>query len=119
MTDDEEKFIETLMRQIEQESQNKRDILNDKLMKLDERLLQEDRHISELIEKIIFRTQKREENTIEQLEELRSLVSHRDRVTPPPLPHMDTDTEGFARRFAPVQSESIRDVVEDSMRWAN
>lgn len=114
MTDDESQFIESLMQQIERASQDKRDVLNSKLRKLDQRLLQEDQHISDLIETIIDRARKREENTIEQLEELRSLVSHRVQISPPPLP---SEAE-IAERFAP-ERETFRQVVNDSYPWAN
>ena len=113
MTDEETKFIEALMRQIEKASQEKREVLNDKLVRLDQRLVQEDLHISDLIETIIHRARKREENTIEQLEELRSLVSHRVQIAPP-LPIADQDTAEMANRFAP--HDTVRQVVNDSYR---
>jgi hypothetical protein len=118
MTDDETKFIESLMKQIETASHQKREILNDKLVKLDQRLVQEDLHISDLIETIIFRARKREENTIDQLEELRALVSHRSYLSPPPLPPLDDETADVANRFA-HRSDDIKQVVNDSFNWAN
>lgn len=119
MTDEETKFVEALMQQIEHASQDKRDVLSAKLAGLDQKLTEEDLHISDLIETIIHRARMRERDTISQLEELRSLVSHRVQVTPPPLPNMNDADRGLVRRFAPERAESMRDVVEDSMRWAN
>lgn len=118
MTDDESKFIESLMQTIEQASQEKLAVLNDKLVKLDQRLVQEDLHISDLIETIIDRARKREENTIDQLEELRALVSHRSYASPPPLPPLDEETAEVANRFAP-RLDDIKRVVNDSFNWAN
>jgi hypothetical protein len=100
MTDEETKFVESLMQQIERASQERREVLNDKLVKLDQRLVQEDLHISDLIETIIHRARKRELDQIEQLDELRSLVSHRAQISPPPLRH-DEETTVIANRFAP------------------
>ncbi len=78
------------------------------------RLVQEDLHISDLIETIIHRARKREENTIEQLEELRSLVSHRVQISPPPIPLADEETTQIASRFAkqqPLPSETFADQI--------
>lgn len=118
MTDDETKFIESLMQAIEQASREKREVLNDKLVRLDQKLVQEDLHISDLIETIIDRARKREENTIDQLEELRALVSHRAYASPPPLPPMDHETAQVANRFA-HRPDDIKRVVNDSFNWAN
>ena len=101
MTDEETKFVESLMQQIERASQEKREVLNDKLVKLDQRLVQEDLHISDLIETIIHRARKRELDQIEQLDELRSLVSHRAQISPPPPLRHDEETTVIANRFAP------------------
>lgn len=119
MTDEETKFVETLMRQIETASQEKREVLGQKLVQLDQRLRDEDLHISDLIETVIDRTRKRENDMIEQLEELRSLVSHRVQVAPPPLPLADQATTEMANRFASKPQDSVRQVVNDSFQWAN
>lgn len=116
MTEEESKFVETLMRQIETASQEKREALSEKLVQLNHRLVQEDLHISDMIETVIHRTRKRENDMIEQLEELRSLVSHRVQYTPPPLPLADQGTAEMANRFASKPQESVRQVVNDSYR---
>lgn len=119
MTDEETKFVEALVLQIETASAEKRKALNDRLMRLDQTMVRDDLHVSDLIETIIHRARKREENTIEQLEELRSLVSHRVQISPPPLPPADHETTEMANRFASKPQESVRQVVNDSFQWTN
>lgn len=112
MTDDETKFIESLMREIRRASDDQCAVLDGKLAILDQRMVEADLYVSDQIETMITRAKLRQRDIVGHLEDLKSVVTRE--VSMESGANVDHETAAMAERLAP--QESVRQVINDSYR---
>jgi hypothetical protein len=98
VTENESQFIDELMRQISDITHEQREVMDAKLNRLDESLIETDRQVRDQINEIMRRVSLRQRDIIYQLEDLKGLITRQaqqDYVSP------DDEVAAIAGKYAP------------------